>query len=151
MFYFAYGSNMDESQMVARCPSRQFVGVAVLRGHRLAFPRRSVNRGCGVAGAVESPEHKVWGIVYELLDADVPRLDQSEGYQPGRTSNSYWRRPCTVFLDGSRSIEAETYFAEPQPNPRRPKQAYKSLIVGGARGRLPPDYVAELEQIQADP
>jgi hypothetical protein len=58
-----------------------------------------------------------------------------------------------VFLDGddSRPIDAETYFAEAQPNPPRPNQAYKLLIVGGARGRLPPPYVAELEQIQADP
>jgi len=58
-----------------------------------------------------------------------------------------------VFLDGdkSRPFEAETYFAEAQPNPPLPNQAYKLLIIGGARGRLPPDYVAELEQIQADP
>jgi Gamma-glutamyl cyclotransferase, AIG2-like len=153
MFYFAYGSNMNESQMVERCPSTRFVGVAAMQGRRLAFTRRSVNRNCGVADAVKSPEHKLWGIVYELSDADVTILDRSEGYQPGRTRNSYWRRPCTVLLDGddSRPIGAETYFAEAQPEPPRPSQAYKLLIVQGARRRLPPEYVAELEQIQADP
>ncbi len=59
MFYFAFGSNMNESQMVERCPSTRFVGVATLPDRRLAFTRRSVNRGCGVAGAVKSPEHKL--------------------------------------------------------------------------------------------
>jgi hypothetical protein len=153
MFYFAYGSNMEEKQMARRCRSTRFVGIATLPDRGLAFTRKSVNRGCGVADAVKSPGHKMWGIIYELSDADVASLDTSEGYRPGRTWNSYWRRPCTVFLGGddSRPFSAETYFAEAQPTPPRPNEAYKLLIVGGARGRLPPEYVAELERIEADP
>jgi hypothetical protein len=153
VFYFAYVSNMCERQMVQRCPSTRFVGVASLSDRRIAFTRSSVNRGCGVADAVKSPGHKLWGLVYELSDADVASLDRSEGYQAGRTRNCYWRRSCTVFLDGddSRPFPAETYFAEAQPNPPRPNEAYKLLIVRGARGRLPPEYVSELELIEADP
>ena len=153
MLYFAYGSNMDESQMVERCPSARFVGVATLPDHRLAFTRKSVKRGCGVADAVKAPEHKLWGVVYELSDADLPMLDTAEGYGPGRTRNSYWRRECTVFLDGDadRPRPVWTYFAEVQPNPPRPNQAYKNLILSGARGRLPPEYVTELEHINAVP
>jgi AIG2-like family len=117
------------------------------------FHARSHNRGCGVADAVKAPGHRLWGIVYELSDVDVASLDRSEGYQSGRATNSYWRRPCTVFLDGDdgRPFPAETYFAEAQLNPPRPNQSYKLLIVGGARGRLPPEYIAELERIEADP
>ena len=44
---------------------------------------------------------------------------------------------------------AQTYFADPQPNPPLPNQAYKDLILSGARHwRLPDDYVAELEAVE---
>ena len=119
MPYFAYGSNMNERQFVDRCPSARFVGIATLRDHRLQFTRRSINRGCGVADAVAAQGHRMWGVVYEMPDADLPNLDRSEGFQPGRSSNSYWRRHCVAFLDDDdgRPISAFTYFAEPQPEP----------------------------------
>ena len=40
MIYFAYGSNLDFVQMRSRCPSAQFVAVAKLPDHQLAFTRR---------------------------------------------------------------------------------------------------------------
>jgi len=52
MLNFAYGSNMNWNQMRERCPSSRFVGIAVLRDHKLAFTRESVNHGCGVADVV---------------------------------------------------------------------------------------------------
>jgi hypothetical protein len=51
MFYFAYGSNMREAQMVERCPSARFVGIAALR---------SKHRKCGIAGAIEACGHLLW-------------------------------------------------------------------------------------------
>jgi hypothetical protein len=52
MLTFAYGSNMDWNQMRERCPSSRFVGIAVLRDHKLAFTRKSLKRGCGVADLI---------------------------------------------------------------------------------------------------
>jgi hypothetical protein len=154
VLYFAYGSNMDERQFADRCPKASFVGIATLRDHRLLFTRRSINRGCGVADAVGAPGHMLWGVVYQLSDADLPNLDQSEGFRPDRQTNSYWRRDCVVFLndDDAHRLSATTYFAEHQPNPPRPNQAYKDLILAGARRwRLPPHYIAELERIEVSP
>ena len=37
MFYFAYGSNMNWTQMQRRCPSSRFVCTARLPGYRLAI------------------------------------------------------------------------------------------------------------------
>lgn len=151
MLYFAYGSNMDLGQMKTRCPSVSFVGVARLADHRLAFTRRSVKRNCGVADAVREHGHSVWGAVFRLSEVDVRSLDTSEGYQPGRPKNSYWRRECPVFLDGDedRPLTAQTYFADPQSAPPLPSQAYKDAILSGARRwNLPADYIAELEGIE---
>ena len=93
----------------------------------------------------------VWGAVFQLSELDVGALDKSEGYRPGREKNSYWRRECMVFLDGdeNRPVTAQTYFADPQPNPPLPNEAYKVLILAGARyWHLPAGYVAELEAIE---
>jgi hypothetical protein len=52
VLYFAYGSNMNWEQMKTRCPSARFVAVALLPDYKLAFTRKSINRGCGVADGV---------------------------------------------------------------------------------------------------
>lgn len=151
MLYFAYGSNMNWQQMWERCSSARFVGVAILTDHKLAFTRKSVNRGCGVADAVREDGRIIWGAVYEIDDLDVGKLDVSEGYRPGREKNSYWRRECLVLLDGDqqRQLTACSYFGDPQSNPPLPNQEYKQLIVSGARHwHLPDGYIRDLEAIE---
>jgi gamma-glutamylcyclotransferase (GGCT)/AIG2-like uncharacterized protein YtfP len=151
MLYFAYGSNMDWNQMRERCPSSRFLGIAVLRDHKLAFTRKSVKLGCGVADVVVEDGVQVWGVVYEIADLDLGRLDTCEGYRPGRDKNSYNRRECLVFLDGEdqRPVTASAYFGAPQSNPPLPNAAYKKLIVTGGRyWHLPEEYVRELEKIE---
>jgi gamma-glutamylcyclotransferase (GGCT)/AIG2-like uncharacterized protein YtfP len=151
VLYFAYGSNMDWNQMRARCPSSRFAGIAVLGDHKLAFTRKSVSRACGVADVVAEDGAKVWGVVYEITDLDVGELDASEGFRRGRDKNSYYRRECLVFLDGEdqRPLTVFSYFGDPQPNPPLPNDAYKNLILAGARHRhLPEEYIRELEQIE---
>src|SRR5436853_7848833 len=90
--YFAYGSNMIFPQMSERCPSSRFAGIAVLPNHRLAFTRKSVKRGCGVADAVRETGQTVWGVMYDISEADFDNVDKSEGYRPGREKDSYWSR-----------------------------------------------------------
>ena len=137
--------------MRERCPSALFIGIAMMPDYRLAFTRRSITRDCGVADAVLHKNGKLWGVVYEIADLDIGKLDKSEGYQPGREKNSYWRRESIVFLDGNEQapITVWTYFAERETNPPRPNQAYKDLILAGARyWQLPKDYINELERIE---
>ena len=151
MLYFAYGSNMNWNQMRERCPSSRFVGIAVLRDHKLAFTRKSVDRGCGVADVVEEDGAHVWGVVYEIADLDVGKLDTKEGFRPGRDKNSYNRRECMVFLDGKdqRPLTVSAYFGDPQPNPPLPNATYRNLILAGAEHwHLPKQYILELKQIE---
>ena len=151
MVYFAYGSNMNWQQMQSRCPSARFVGVALLPDHRIAFTRKSVKRGCGVADAVQERGDEVWGVLYEIGDSDVAGLDNSEGYMPGREKNSYWRRECMVLpgRDPTQALTVSTYFGDPQPHPPLPNAEYKQLIVSGARHwHLPEQYVRDLEAIE---
>lgn len=149
---FAYGSNMDFTQMRERCLSAVFVCIAMLKDHRLGFTRKSISRGCGVADVVPAIGKNVWGVVYNITETDRAILDSKEGYKPTRAENqnAYNRRPVTVFPNGEgMPITVETYFAVPQENPPLPNQTYKDLIVNGAKHwQLPADYIAELETIE---
>lgn len=153
MLYFAYGSNMDWQQMQERCPSARFVSVARLPNHKLAFTRKSVRRGCGVADAVPEHGRELWGVVYEIDDPDRHSLDAAEGYRAGRKKNAYWRRERPVLLngDGRRPMNTAVYFADPQPRPPLPNAHYKELIISGARHwHLPVAYIRALQQIEVD-
>ena len=142
---------MNWNQMRQRCASSRFVGVAVLRDYMLAFTRKSMTRQCGVADVVTKDGAQVWGVVYELADLDVGKLDVSEGFRLGREKNSYDRHECSVFLNGQdqRPLTVSAYFGVAQHDPLLPNAAYRDLIITGAKHwQLPEAYVRALEQIR---
>lgn len=79
IYYFAYGSNMDQKQMKERCPRSILVGKAVLENYQLAFTIYSPERKCGCADIVKSLGDKVYGLLYKLTDNDLKNLDGYEG------------------------------------------------------------------------
>lgn len=154
MLYFAYASNMYWQQMRERCPSARFICVAELKDHRLAFTRESTHRGCGVGDVVSEPGKNVWGVVYEVDEGDIVRLDQAEGFVPGSLDNAYTREECQVYIDGNekKPVNVSIYFAVKQDNPPLPNWKYKQLIVEGAKfWHLPSEYIKTLEQIETGP
>lgn len=153
MLYFAYGSNMNWLQMQDRCPSARFLHRALLPDYKLAFTRKSIKRGCGVADVVSARGQNAWGVVYQISNLDVENLDRSEGFRSGREENSYWRRECLVLLEGDehRPQRVFTYFGDPQWKPPRPNAEYKELILSGARyWHLSDDYICQRETIVVD-
>jgi hypothetical protein len=153
MLYFAYGSNMDWSQMKERCPFAQFVCRAKLPLHRLAFTLRSCRRRCGVADILRDETKDVWGVVYELPDSELENLDKDEDFNTGRPDdeNKYTREDHHVWREGDakQPLLVALYRGHPQPNPPLPDRDYKNLIVAGARHwQLPADYIQELESMQ---
>jgi gamma-glutamylcyclotransferase len=153
MLNFAYGSNMDWDQMRARCPSARFVGKAVLRDYKLAFTRLSTRRKCGVSDVIRAPGDRAWGVVYEIDERDLGRLDKCEGYWPQKEpeKNAYLRREAIVFVDDddNRPLTVAVYFANRQKDPPLPNKEYKDLILSGARHwHLPDGYIRDLEGIK---
>ena len=138
--------------MRERCPSAKFVAVAEFLEHRLAFTRKSRDRGCGVSDVVPDISANVWGVVYEIAETEIGLLDRREGYRPGRerTENSYNREERHVLRDGNKNepLLVSIYIGIPQNNPPKPNAEYKKLLVGGAtRWQLPPEYIEKLKQI----
>jgi gamma-glutamylcyclotransferase len=145
--YFAYGSNMAAETMARLGPGHRFAGAAELRGHRLAFTRRSVRTGTGVADIVPAAERSVWGVLYELDDAMLATLDEKEG-----NGWAYERRPVQVhcYRDG-RGLRALAYHVIARESAEvRPSREYLQGLLGAARERaLPDSYVAALAAMWA--
>jgi len=139
--YFAYGSNMSEEQMRAECPRAECLGPARLAGYRLAFLRRSVRTGTGVADVVADAGAETWGVLYELGDGDWERLDRKEG-----RGWAYERLAVSVDTDrGSRPALVYTV-KHKEASEVRPSSEYLRRILAGARARrLPAHYVRSLE------
>lgn len=79
VLYFAYGSNLDDDQMRARCSSACVVARAVLPNYALAFGGFSHRWGGAVASMVRSKGARVEGLLYGLDDVDLRALDRFEG------------------------------------------------------------------------
>ncbi len=84
--YFAYGSNLDLLQMKRRCPSSELISKGSLPGYRLTFNRYSSGWGGGVADVIQDQGSEVWGLVFEISDSDLERLDRYEGCYNDQTS-----------------------------------------------------------------
>ena len=84
--YFAYGSNLDLPHMKSRCPESKLISKGSLSGYRLTFNRFSSGWGGGVADVIQEQDSKVWGLIFEISDTDLERLDRYEGYHNDWTS-----------------------------------------------------------------
>ena len=99
-YYFAYGSNMNYNQMIARCPNAQYFGKGFLADYKLAFTRNSKNWNGAVADILVSPGDIVWGVIYSVSDADIQKLDVCEGHP-----TIYKRKSETVMNYNSPPVE----------------------------------------------
>ena len=159
MLYFAYGSNLNFVRMRERCPSTRFECIAVLERHKLTFPRKSESPkstfcGSGVASIEPDDEQNVWGVVYQIDELDIDRLDKKEGYIPNREhdKNKYIRckRQALRCGDKESPLTVFTYVAIAQiGGPFLPTQSYMNHILNGAEHwHLPPEYIAILKQTE---
>ena len=165
--YFAYGRNMASAVMDLACPGHRYLGRAELADHRLAFTRRSLRTGTGVADILPTPGRSVWGALYQLAPSDLAAIDQKEG-----NGWAYQRRAVIVRLDAGkpdagrsdsgkpspdplgagqangerRQLQAFAYSViAPEPQPIAPSAEYRQALLDGARQRgLPADYLARL-------
>ena len=148
--YFAYGSNLRSAQMQRLCPGHEFLGVARLADHRLAFTLPDEEWQGGVADVLAAPGDEVWGALYRLRDTDLAPLDAYEGFDPAgpEEDNDYVRRLVKVTEEKQvREVEAWCYFVRAPRGHVAPSEHYRAALIEGAIERgLPADYVAEMRR-----
>ncbi len=140
MRYFAYGSNLDATQMRRRCPDSRPLGPARLDFYRLRFDGSSANWSmAAVANITPSALRMVWGALYEVSEADLELLDEFE-----HVPVNYHRFVVTVESEDHGTSEAVTYLRTPKQL-GAPTAEYLGVVLKGAMdNHLSVEYLAEL-------
>ncbi|MGZ4109994.1 MAG: gamma-glutamylcyclotransferase family protein [Actinomycetota bacterium] len=78
-YFFAYGARMNSDTMRDDVPEAVAIGPASLDGYRLVFNVPSRSWGGGAANAVAAPGAHLWGVLWDIGDADMKALDSFRG------------------------------------------------------------------------
>jgi hypothetical protein len=144
MWYFAYGSNLNNRAVTDWCrhyghrpPNLKPGRPAVLDNYRLSFPIFSEYWGGGIADIVYDPGKYVAGALFNLTEAELKVLDQKVGRKldsSGKEVGTYGRIEVKVApLGKGEPVTAVTYQGV---NVERyhipPTQNYMDLVLQGA-------------------
>ncbi len=144
IYYFAYGSNMLSERLQSRCASAKARRVACADNWVLTFSKRSQD-GSGKATISTATGDRVFGVVFDLDESELPALDRFEGVGKGYDRKDNF----PIYIPGSqRQLSVVTYIASPSciDTDLKPFDWYLNLIIAGARQHaLPPEYVPALE------
>tara|TARA_B100001540_G_scaffold153670_1_gene136026 strand:+ start:149 stop:589 length:441 start_codon:yes stop_codon:yes gene_type:complete len=143
---------MDPSQLNNKKIKMRNPRVGKLEGYQFAFTKKSnwdsklsrASRINGKANVSENNDSMVWGVLLDLTESEVEKMDDSEGTESGH----YFRKTVEVITD-SGIVKAITYVAHDDkliPN-TAPLEWYLNHVLDGAKyHNLPDDYI---ESIQA--
>ena len=126
MYYFAYASNLNQKQMLERCPDSQPKFLATLPNYKLIFVGWSRQWRGGAASIRSFRGQKVLGAVYEISDKDLRRLDSYEGYP-----QTYGHLNVTVFDEDGEPHAVFTYIKSDQSEETQPSAQYLSIVQQG--------------------
>jgi gamma-glutamylcyclotransferase (GGCT)/AIG2-like uncharacterized protein YtfP len=136
--YFAYGSNMDLSQMRLRAPEAIPLEPAILRGYRFVINR------AGWATVVPVPGGIVRGLLWDVPGESMAGLDSYEGVDEGLYTRS------SVEVERGSAVDRAVIYLALDETPGAARRGYIDSIIAAARAiGAPEDYVAELEQFRA--
>lgn len=147
MKYFADGSNCNPAILAAKRVEFTSRSRGALRGYRMRFSKKAMRdrlpEGIGFANIEIDSDGVVEGVIYDIVDDDVCRLDESERY-PGH----YTR--ITVTVETPSGIEkCQAYQAQPDKvaDGLVPSRNYLNHILA-ARDFLSKQYYEALDQSQ---
>ena len=148
MKYFAYGSNMLISRLQERVSSAVFAERVVLKGYDIVFDKVGSFCGTGKCGIVPSDDKNacVYGVVFDMDEAELPDLDYYEGL-----GNGYEREVITVhsLSDSEKPIQAVSYIPTVRDPTVKPFDWYNALVIAGLKQHdFPLEYISGLEQVE---
>lgn len=146
--YFAYGANMSADHFARRLgrasPESFRRRRAELHGYKLVFNKKArADATAGFANIIPSSGARVEGILNDLTEAEISRLDLIE------SAPTHYIRAKLTFVDGTgSSVAAYVYIASPDwvREGLRPPRAYMHLILQGD-DMLSEQYVASLRAV----
>ncbi len=138
MLYFAYGSNMNHTQMNERCPGSRFIGPAKLSSHKFVYDGYSKTRKGAVANIINKNNSKdaVWGGLFKISKDNKNSLDCYEGYP-----RVYERMEVTVQDLNGKMFNALVYLRKGEKVGIPSENYHKTVLCGARDCGLPQDYI----------
>lgn len=136
VYYFSYGSNMNKKQMENRCGHAVDGKLASLKKYSFVYDGYSERRKGAVANIIQGSDDKyVFGVLYQVTEADIKKLDKAEGYP------ACYRREKLEVACGEELKTAWVYLRDPQVA-GRPNENYLRTVLNGAEDfGLPKKYI----------
>jgi hypothetical protein len=129
--------------MKRRISSAEPLGRARLLNKCLVCNKES-DDGSGKANLVCAGGDTVWGVMYEIDEAELGKLDRCE--------KGYERKCLDVLTDEDSLVKAYVYVSSELTDDARPYDWYKEFMLKGAcEHHLPSFYRTRLEQIESKP
>ncbi|KAI4742110.1 hypothetical protein E4T50_07486 [Aureobasidium sp. EXF-12298] len=158
--YFGYGSNLWQHQMIQRCPTSEYLGVARLDNYRWMINERGYANVVQVSTSPSSTEpnyaNVVYGLVYSLQPSDEDDLDVNEGVPTAYTKEylpvSFWTKekehePVDLHKPAKKQ-DMLVYISRNHVTDSNPKLEYIYRMNQGINDALkegvPQDYVQEV-------
>lgn len=100
----------------------------------------------GAANIELDPKGHVWGVVWEVPEADGPKLDTFVGHP------TFYRQETVAVRMGGTSVECLTYRVAHQQGFVRPDDGYLTMLRSASRQQgLPPEALDQLERAAEPP
>lgn len=119
MFYFAYGSNLNQTQMSKRCPGSRPLYLAELEDMKFVINVR------GVATVVPEKGTNVKGVIWKISKSNEVALDLYEGVSQG-----LYRKKVMSCVSKGKVVDALIYVANEQML-GTPRANYLETILDG--------------------
>jgi gamma-glutamylcyclotransferase (GGCT)/AIG2-like uncharacterized protein YtfP len=140
--YFAYGSNMSVARMIKRGVTPLSRSHGILNDYVLKFNKKSSKGDWSFANIEESEGDVVEGIIFEISESHLEKLDKFEG------APLHYRREKINVISESKKIECITYIAQEDYilEGLNPTNDYMKFLIEGSL-LLSPDYQKMLKSI----
>ncbi len=144
-WYFAYGSNMNRTQMRSRAQVLE-EQLARLENYELLFNKKA-RGGYATANIRPAPGKIVHGVLYKIPESAFHSLDRFESVP------EHYRRIEVGVTDGAgKKINAQVYIATKVEKGLRPAPHYLQAILNGAGEHgLPAEYIDQIKAAAGAP
>ena len=122
ILYIAYGSNLNLTQMLQRCPTARVIGTSEIKDYELVFRG---SRYSAVATIEPCEGSNVPVLLWGIQPEDEISLDRYEGYP-----NFYGKENMEIALNDS-TVSAMVYVMTPGHELGTPSERYKRSIEDG--------------------
>jgi len=150
MFLFIYCEWLDSDLVKKSLPDAQFVSRATVEGHQVAFSAftedvsdEMMHGGCHLE---EAPGKILYGVLYEISDEELAKLDKLTRVEQGR----YEKKHLTIDDGKGRSYNAVAHSIKNPKGKSRPSREYMEHMIKGAKSHgFPKPYIELLEKLRS--